>query len=107
MAEDDPRPQMHMTQVGMIQVDVILAWPRRHLHRRVSLPPGATVGEAVAAAGFEPSELACTSGVAVHGERASDALPLRDGDRVELLRPLLADPKEARRLRADRQRQRR
>lgn len=102
MAEDGPR-----IQVDMIQVDVILAWPRRHLHRRVSLPLGATVGEAVAAAGFEPSELARTSGVAVHGERSNHAMPLRDGDRVELLRPLQADPKEARRVRADRQRQRR
>ena len=32
--------------------------------------------------------------------------PVADGDRVELLRPLQADPKDARRLRAERQRQR-
>jgi putative ubiquitin-RnfH superfamily antitoxin RatB of RatAB toxin-antitoxin module len=33
---------------------------------------------------------------AVFGRRATTATPLHDGDRVELLRPLLVDPKEAR-----------
>jgi putative ubiquitin-RnfH superfamily antitoxin RatB of RatAB toxin-antitoxin module len=37
---------------------------------------------------------------AVHGLVVRPEQPLRDGDRVELLRPLLADPKEARRRRA-------
>lgn len=90
-----------------VVVDVVLAWPRRHLARRVSLPAGATVGEAVAAARFDAADMACVTGLAVHGERADAGAPLRDGDRVELLRPLQADPKEARRSRAERQRQRR
>lgn len=87
-----------------IEVDVILAWPRRHLHARVSLPAGATVSQAVAAAGFPPSALAGTDGFAVHGELAAPGLALRDGDRVEVLRPLQVDPKDARRARAGRQR---
>ena len=37
---------------------------------------------------------------AVHGLIARPEQGLRDGDRVELLRPLLLDPKEARRRRA-------
>ena len=89
-----------------IVVDVVLAWPRRHLERRLSLPQGATVGEAVAAAAFEASAMARVTGMAVHGERVTRDTPLRDGDRVELLRPLQADPKDARRLRAERQRHR-
>lgn len=36
----------------------------------------------------------------VFGKRVADDYPLRDGDRVEVYRPLLADPKEARRKRA-------
>ena len=88
-------------------VDVVLAWPRRHLARRLSLPAGATVGDAVAAAGFDAADLAGVADVAVHGERVAPTAPLRDGDRVELLRPLQADPKDARRSRAERQRRER
>jgi putative ubiquitin-RnfH superfamily antitoxin RatB of RatAB toxin-antitoxin module len=38
---------------------------------------------------------------AVFGLRVDGDALLRDGDRVELLRPLLADPKEARRQRVE------
>ena len=83
----------------MIRVEVVLAWPRRFEAISLELPDGATVADAVAASGL-PRE--GTTGVAVFGERAEDGTALRDGDRVELLRPLLADPKEARRRRAAR-----
>jgi len=36
----------------------------------------------------------------VFGQLRSPADPLRDGDRVEIYRPLTIDPKEARRIRA-------
>lgn len=91
----------------MIRVEVVLAWPRRHESRRVELPTGATVEQAVAASGFDQATLACVTGMAIHGEHVSADTPVRDGDRVELLRPLQADPKEARRKRAELQRQRR
>jgi putative ubiquitin-RnfH superfamily antitoxin RatB of RatAB toxin-antitoxin module len=39
-------------------------------------------------------------GYAIFGQRARADTPLRDGDRVELTRPLVADPKDARRRRA-------
>lgn len=80
-----------------MKVEVIRAWPRRHERRELELPRGATVGEAIAASGIDTGGIA---GVAVFGERAEPARVLRDGDRVELLGPLLADPKEARRRRA-------
>lgn len=86
-----------------IRVDVVLAWPRRHQAVAVSLPVDACVGDALAAAGFAADGIA---GVAVFGERVTAATPLHDGDRVELLRPLQADPKDARRRRAAVQRAR-
>jgi len=85
---------------GAVAVEVIVARPRRHLARRLRLEDGATVADAVAAAGFEPSLLAGIDGYAIHGERVQADARLRDGDRVELLRPLQLDPKEARRRRA-------
>jgi uncharacterized protein len=82
---------------GRIRVEVIQAWPRRHEAVCVDLPEGATVAEAVTAAGLTP---AAHAGVAVHGDIATDDQRLQDGDRVELLRPLTIDPMEARRRRA-------
>ncbi|HEU4813210.1 MAG TPA: RnfH family protein [Xanthomonadaceae bacterium] len=90
-----------------MRVEVVLAWPRQHDSRRVDLLVGATVEQALAASGFDQATLARVTGMAIHGERVSAETPVRDGDRVELLRPLQADPKEARRKRAELQRQRR
>lgn len=82
----------------MIAVEVVLAWPDRVASRRLRLPGTATVADAIAAAALDGSAL-CPA-VAVHGVLARPDQPLRDGDRVELLRPLLADPKDNRRRRA-------
>ena len=82
---------------GRIRVEVIRAWPRRHEASYVDLPEGAVVADAVEAAGLTPEDHAA---VAVYGEIAAGDRLLRDGDRVELLRPLTIDPKEARRRRA-------
>jgi len=80
-----------------MRVEVIRAWPRRHESVLLDLPDGATVADALKASGFDQAGVgAC----AVFGERATADDLLREGDRVELLRPLQADPKEARRRRA-------
>jgi len=63
------------------------------------LPEGATVEDALKASGWG---LEAFAGVAIFGERVERDVRLHDGDRVELLRPLLIDPKDARRLRARR-----
>ena len=81
-----------------MRVDVVMAWPRVAESVRVELPAGACVADAVAAAGW--SGLPEVSGYAIFGLRAQADALLSDGDRVELLRPLQADPKDARRKRA-------
>lgn len=80
-----------------MKVEVVRAWPRRYESRELQLADGATAGEAVAASGIDAAGIA---GLAVFGERVEAGHRLRDGDRVEMLGPLLADPKEARRRRA-------
>ena len=82
----------------MMCIEVIGAWPRRHDSVILALPDGATVADALAAAAFPHQEK--PAAVAIHGETVDLDQTLRDGDRVELLRPLLLDPKEARRRRA-------
>lgn len=68
----------------------------------LALRPPATVADAIAASGFiEQCQLAGVDiGFAIFGQRADAATPLRDGDRIELTRPLRIDAIAARRLRA-------
>jgi putative ubiquitin-RnfH superfamily antitoxin RatB of RatAB toxin-antitoxin module len=82
----------------VITVEVVLAWPDRVDARRLTLSEGATVADAMDAADIDGS--AQCPAVAVHGLVAKPDQMLREGDRVELLRPLLADPKDNRRRRA-------
>jgi putative ubiquitin-RnfH superfamily antitoxin RatB of RatAB toxin-antitoxin module len=86
---------------GRLRVELVRAWPRRHARLTLTLPDGVTVADALAEAGrADPGWQAPEwVGVAIHGEKVDSAQPLRDGDRLELLRPLLIDPKEARRRR--------
>jgi uncharacterized protein len=86
-----------MPDVSRIRIEVVQAWPRRHLAMALDLAPGTTVADAVAASGLETAGI---SGYAVYGRRVEPGTSLRDGDRLELLRPLLLDPKDARRRRA-------
>ena len=89
----------------MIRVMVVRAWPRRFESVVLALPDAATVGDALTASGL--GNTAGDSGIpdsvvecAVFGVRVGQHQGLQDGDRLELLRPLLMDPKEARRKRA-------
>jgi len=81
-----------------VRVEVVLAWPDRYLRRELELPEGCSVAEAVEMAALDVAGE--TVATAVHGVLARPTQALREGDRVELLRPLLADPKENRRRRA-------
>lgn len=63
------------------------------------LPPGARLQDALRAVGLEAST--CATGI--WGRRAEREQLLREGDRIELYRPLLVDPKRARRERFARQ----
>lgn len=83
-----------------IEVDVVHAAHVEQVVRRVSLPSGATVGDALSASGFAGEVTA--AGVGIWGRPAELDATLRGGDRVELYRPLTADPKDARRSRAKR-----
>ena len=68
----------------------------------MDLTPGACVGDALAAAGWRLDVEFV--GLAVFGQAVNTLTPLHDGDRIELLRCLEIDPKQARRLRAERAR---
>ncbi len=71
----------------------------------LTVPPGASVGDAIRASGilehFPEIDLELNR-VGVFGEPSRLEAAVRDGDRIEIYRPLAIDPKEARRRRAAR-----
>lgn len=85
-----------------MNVQVAYVGPEGTVLVDVELREGASVADALAASGIVTRLrlLEATLSYAVHGQRAKRNTPVRAGDRVELLRPLIADPKEARRRRA-------
>ncbi len=90
-----------------LQIDLAYSpAPRQVQSARLSLPAGSTVADALRASGWlEEHGLALESlRCGVWGKVQPLDRPLRDGDRVELYRPLTVDPKEARRLRYKKQR---
>jgi putative ubiquitin-RnfH superfamily antitoxin RatB of RatAB toxin-antitoxin module len=85
-----------------MRVEVAYAGPEGVAIVGVELTDGASVADAIEASGLVPrfGLIDAALGVAIFGQAATRATPLRPGDRVELLRPLHADPKDARRRRA-------
>jgi putative ubiquitin-RnfH superfamily antitoxin RatB of RatAB toxin-antitoxin module len=79
--------------------------PRRQTVIELDLPDGATALQAIEASRLLNTHPELGSGalvLGVYGERVTSATVLREGDRVEIYRPLKADPKQARRRRAAR-----
>ncbi|MBI2319752.1 MAG: RnfH family protein [Betaproteobacteria bacterium] len=88
---------------GEISVEVACALGSRQETRALKMPPGSTVIDAVLASGLLPAfpEIALdTNRLGIFGRLVRADAPLRDGDRVEIYRPLAADPKDIRRRRA-------
>lgn len=87
-----------------IQVEVVYALPNIQVLRRIELEANATIAEAIAASGISrdfPEFDLRKNRVGIFGRRLTSEAPLHDGDRVEIYRPLAADPKESRRRRAE------
>ena len=83
-------------------LEVIYALPQSSTSILVSLTQGMTVADAIAASDIasihpEIDTASCLTGI--FGRRVALTATLQAGDRVEIYRPLQADPKQARRLR--------
>ena len=87
---------------GALRIEVVYSAAPRQAHVvALDLPAGSTVADAVresglpSAHGLEAQALPC----GIWGRPTALETLLRDGDRVEIYRALLVDPKQARRLR--------
>lgn len=106
MHPDEPALEI-ATETEMLRVEVVYALPQRQWLLSLELTPGASVRDAIVASnilalvpGLNPDPEAWAEDVGIFSEAVSLDTRLRDGDRVELYRPLQIDPKESRRRRA-------
>lgn len=87
----------------MIRVEVVYASPEKQSMLSVNVLPNSTVEDAIIASNiinvFPEIDLQ-KNAVGIFGKKAKLTTRLKDKDRVEIYRPLLIDPMEARRLRA-------
>lgn len=100
-----------MSEVATIRVEVAFALPERQMILALDAPPGTTAREAARLSGIADHfpELAIDEGtrLGIFGQVIAPSQVLQAGDRVEIYRPLIADPKEVRKARAARAKERR
>jgi len=86
-----------------VNVEVVYATPEEQKIITLELLENSTVHDAVVKSALQesyPEIQPGKSAVGIYGERVEYETVLKDGDRVEIYRPLMVDPMEARRLRA-------
>jgi putative ubiquitin-RnfH superfamily antitoxin RatB of RatAB toxin-antitoxin module len=87
-----------------INIEVVYAQAHEQTLLKISLPVGVTVAEAIQASGVlekHPEIDLAKNKLGIFGKLTKADAVLRDKDRVEIYRPLIADPKEVRRQRAE------
>ena len=86
-----------------ITVEVVFAKPGEQVLEQLRVPADATVETVIRSSGilerFPEIDLG-TNKVGVFGKAIQLSAGLHEGDRIEIYRPLIADPKEARKKRA-------
>ena len=89
----------------MIRIEIVYAEPQRSIDKSLNVEQGARIADALKLASldedFQGVDLANAT-VGIFGSVASRDRPLKEGDRIEIYRPLAEEPKLARRKRASR-----
>lgn len=96
---------MNKHTAEQIRVEVALLLPTQQAVIAVVLAAGSTLADAIDQSGIlSKFDNFCLDpeSVGIFGSLTDIKQRLRDGDRVEIYRPLIADPKESRRRRASR-----
>lgn len=87
-----------------IKIEVVYALPHEQTLLTLEVPQGTTLGDAIKISGIlekYPDINLATNKVGIFGKLSKLDVQMRDKDRIEIYRPLIADPKEVRRKRAE------
>ena len=99
-----------MNDDGKIKVEVAYALPQRQAIVPLQVAPGTTAQQAALASNLQrqfPNLDIAEAKLGVFGKAVAPDYVLQAGERVEIYRPLIADPKQVRKQRAAEQRRRR
>jgi putative ubiquitin-RnfH superfamily antitoxin RatB of RatAB toxin-antitoxin module len=87
-----------------IKIEVVYALPHEQILLKLDVPVKTTIAEAVRLSGLPEKfpEIDLEKGkFGLYGKLSKAEVVLREKDRVEIYRPLIADPKEVRKKRAE------
>lgn len=87
----------------MIEIEVVYGLPHKQVLLSISVPENTTIEECIILSGIvkhfpEIDPSTATVGIFSRPEKLDTAI--KAGERIEIYRPLIADPKEMRKLRA-------
>ena len=88
---------------GMIEVELVYTLPGAPVTQTLQVTPGTNVGQAIEQSGLlerHPEIASHALKVGIFGRRVAPTARLREFDRIEIYRPLIAEPRQARRMRA-------
>lgn len=89
---------------GKINIEVVYALPDEQTLLKQTVPEGTTVAEALNLCGIlekHPEISLSSNKLGIFGKLTKAETVLREKDRIEIYRPLIADPKAVRRQRAE------
>ncbi|WP_165008844.1 RnfH family protein [Neisseria yangbaofengii] len=90
----------------MLNIEIVYGLPDKQLLKTMQVAEGTTIRQAALQSSLEkefPDLDLHSAKLGIFGKIAKDDTVLRDKDRIEVYRPLLIDPKEARRRRVQNQ----
>lgn len=92
-----------MSELEKIEVEVLFAYPHKHFLKKIILDTPMTIQNVILQSGvlekYTEIDLR-TNKVGIFSRPAKLTDMVENGDRIEIYRPLIADPKEIRRKRA-------
>ena len=87
----------------IIEIEVVYALPNRQILLSLPVPAGSTIEESIKLSGITthfPEIIVSEAKVGIFSRPEKLTSVVKAGERIEIYRPLIADPKEMRKLRA-------
>ena len=103
MLLNNVRKRCMVSDIEKIEVEVLLAYPNKHFLKKITLDAATTVQNVILQSGIleKYTEIDLrTNKVGIFSRPVKLTDMVENGDRIEIYRPLIADPKEIRRKRA-------
>ena len=94
------RKKSTVRSLSVLRIEIVYAQPQCSLAKSLNLPAGATIADALSLVALDQDFLGVdlgTCAVGIFGKVARRDQQLMDGDRIEIYRPLIEEPKLARR----------